>query len=125
MEESAKSSEENKIMEAERPKCEKEIQNGSDRKRNTWRTTKLAMLADKVQSIARMELGETSGKANTSIKRETWWWNQEVLEKLKNKKKAKKVWDTTRDDVSKLAYKTARNKIKEKWQRLGTRSTKD
>ena len=30
------------MMEAERPKCEKQIQNGSDTKRNTWRTTRLA-----------------------------------------------------------------------------------
>ena len=27
---------------------------------------------------------------------------------MKDKKKAKKAWDTIRDDASKLAYKTAR-----------------
>ena len=41
-----------------------------------------------------------------------WWWNQNVQEKLKNKRKAKKIWDTTRDDVSKLAYKPARKEVK-------------
>ena len=41
-----------------------------------------------------------------------WWWNQEVQEKLKDKKKAKKAWDTIRDDASKLAYKTARKQAK-------------
>ena len=51
-------------------------------------------------------------KVSTAGRRETWWWNQEVQEKLKDKKKAKKAWDTIRDDASKLAYKTARNQAK-------------
>ena len=61
----------------------------------------------KERSIARKELGKTSGKVSTAGRRETWLWNQEVQEKLKDKKKAKKAWDTIRDDASKLAYKTA------------------
>ena len=36
----------------------------------------------------------------------------EIPEKLKDKKKAKKAWDTIRDDASKLAYKTARKQAK-------------
>ena len=55
-----------------------------------------------------MELGETSRKVSTAGRRETWWWNQEVQEKSKDKRNAKKVWDTKRDDASKLPYKTAR-----------------
>ena len=69
-------------------------------------------IAEMIRSIARKELGETSGKVSTTGRRETWWWNQEVQEKLKNKKKAKKAWDITRDDASKLAYKTARKQAK-------------
>ena len=65
-------------------------------------------IAEMIRSIARRELGETSGKVSTAGRRETWWWNQEVQEKLKDKKKAKKAWDTIRDDASKLAYKTAK-----------------
>ena len=65
-------------------------------------------VAEMIQSIARMELGETSGKMSTAGKRETWLWNQEVQEKLKDKRNAKKLWDTMRDDARKLAYKTAR-----------------
>ena len=65
-----------------------------------------------IRSIARRELGKTSGKLSTTGRRETWWWNQDVQEKLKNKKKAKKAWDTIRDDASKLAYKTARKQAK-------------
>ena len=33
---------------------------------------------------------------------------------LKDKRNAKKVWDTIRDDASKLAYKTARKQAKRK-----------
>ena len=69
-------------------------------------------VAEIIQSIARMELGETSGKISTAGRRETWWWNQEVQEKLNNKRNAKKIWDTMRDDASKLAYKTARKQAK-------------
>ena len=65
-------------------------------------------IAEIIRSIASRELGETSGKISTAGRRETWWWNQEVQEKLKDKKKAKKAWATIRDDASKLAYKTAR-----------------
>ena len=41
-------------------------------------------VAEMIRSIARMEFGETSGKISTTGRRETWWWNQEVQEKLKN-----------------------------------------
>ena len=70
------------------------------------------IIAEMIRSIARRELGETSGKVSTAGRRETWWWNQEVQEKLKDKKKAKKAWDTIRDDASKLAYKTSRKQAK-------------
>ena len=69
-------------------------------------------IAEMIRSIARRKLGETSGKVSTAGRRETWWWNQEVQEKLKNKKKAKKALDTIRNDASKLAYKTARKQAK-------------
>ena len=69
-------------------------------------------VAEMIRSIARIELGETSGKISSAGRRETWWWNQEVQEKLKDKRNAKKVWDTMRDDASQLAYKTARKQAK-------------
>ena len=68
-------------------------------------------IAEMIQSIARKELGETS-EISTAGRWETWWWNQEVQEKLKDKKKPKKAWDTIRDDASKLANKTARKQAK-------------
>ena len=69
-------------------------------------------VAEMIRSIARVELGETSGKISAVGRRETLWWNQEVQEKLKDKRNAKKIWDTIRDDTSKLAYKTARKQAK-------------
>ena len=69
-------------------------------------------VAEKIRSIARMEFGETSGNVSTAGRRETWWWNKEVQEKIKNKREAKKVWDTIRDDASKVAYKTAKKQAK-------------
>ena len=71
-------------------------------------------VVEMIWNIARMELGETSGKISTAGRRETWWWNQEVQEKLKDKRNAKKVWDIMRDVASKLAYKTARKQAKRK-----------
>ena len=60
-------------------------------------------IAEMIRSITRRKLGETSGKVSTAGRRETWWWNQEVKVKLKNKKKTKKAWNTIRDDASKKA----------------------
>ena len=65
-------------------------------------------VAEMIRSIARMELGKTLGKISMAGRQETWWWNQELQEKVKDKRKAKKAWDTIRDDASKLANKTAR-----------------
>ena len=70
-------------------------------------------VAEMLWSLAQMEFGETSGKGSRVGERETWWWNQEVQEKLKDKKEAKKIWDTNRDDESKVAYNTA-NKLSDK-----------
>ena len=69
-------------------------------------------IPETIRSIAKRELGETSGKVSTAGRRETWWWNQEVQEKLKDKKKSKKAWGTIRDDASKLVNKTARKQAK-------------
>ena len=82
-------------------------------------------IAERIRSISRMELAETTGKVSTAGRRETWRWNQEVQEKLKDKRKAKKVWDTIRDDASKLPIKLQENKLREKWQRQETKHTKN
>ena len=43
---------------------------------------------------------------------------------MKVKKNAKKVWDTTRDDASKLAYKTTRKQAKREVAKQETRHTR-
>ena len=35
-------------------------------------------IAEMIRSIARMELGKSSGKVSMAGRREKWWWNQEV-----------------------------------------------
>ena len=62
-------------------------------------------IAEMIRSIARKELRKTSGKVSTAGRRETWWWNQEVQDKLKDKKKAKKVWDTITDEEEEYCTK--------------------
>ena len=48
-------------------------------------------VVEMIRSISRIELGETSGKISTAGSRETWWGNQKVQEKLKDKRNAKKI----------------------------------
>ena len=81
-------------------------------------------VAEMIWSIAKMELDETLGKISMANRRETWSWNQEVQEKLKDRRKVKKVWDNIRDDASKLAYKTARKQAEREVAKAKTRHTR-
>ena len=125
MEKSIKTSKQNKKMEAKNTKIKNkfkievikiEILGGQE----DWQR-----VAEITCCIARMELGKTSEKVSTAGRRETWWLNQEVQEKLKNKRKAKKVWDVNRDDASKLAYTTARKQAKREMAKAKTRHTRN
>ena len=44
--------------------------------------------------------------------RETWWWNEEVQESIKEKKEAKKALDKIRDENTKKIYKEKKSKAK-------------
>ena len=44
--------------------------------------------------------------------RETWWWNEEVQESIKEKKEAKKVWHKITDKNTKKIYKEKKIKAK-------------
>ena len=44
--------------------------------------------------------------------KETWWWNEEVQESIKEKKGAKKAWNKIRDKNTKKVYKEKKNKAK-------------
>ena len=64
------------------------------------------MLKKTVETV----LGVTFGKRKGD--RETWWWNEEVQESIKEKKEAKKAWDKIRDENTKKIYKEKKSKAK-------------
>ena len=44
--------------------------------------------------------------------KETWWWDEEVQESIRNKRLAKNRWDIQRDEESKQEYKDMRREAK-------------
>ena len=60
-------------------------------------------LPDECDKTSEIVLGVTLGKRKEN--RETWWWNKEVQESIKEKKEAKKSWDKIRDENTKKIYK--------------------
>ena len=63
-----------------------------------------------LRKTAENVLGVTFGKRKGD--RETWWWNEEVQESIKEKKEAKKAWDKIRDKSTKKIYKEKKSKAK-------------
>ena len=66
--------------------------------------------AEMLRKTAEIVLGVTFGKRKGV--RETWWWNEEVQESIKEKKEAKKAWDKISDENSKKIYKEKKSKAK-------------
>ena len=62
-----------------------------------------------LRKVGEKVLGMTSGKWKN--RKETWWWNEEVQESIKEKKEAKKTWDLLQDEVSRKNYKVVRKKV--------------
>ena len=86
------------------------IENGMFGGQEDWQS-----VAEMIWSIARMELGETSGKVIRQVDgRHDGGTRKSRRKGRKCKRKAKKVWDTIRDVASKLAYKTERKQAKRK-----------
>ena len=67
---------------------------GKDGLPNEWDKT-----AEMRRKTAETVLGVTFGKRKGD--RETWWWNEEVQESIKEKKEAKKGWEKIRDENTK------------------------
>ena len=81
------------------------ILKGKDGLLDEWNKT-----AEILKKIAKTALEVTFGKRKGD--RETWWWNKEVQESIKEKKEAKKTWDQVRDDKSKKMCKEKKSKAK-------------
>ena len=81
------------------------ILGGKDRLPDEWDKT-----AEMLRKTAETVLGVTFGKQKED--RETWWWNEEVQESIKEKKKPKKAWDKIRNENTKKIYKEKKSKAK-------------
>ena len=66
--------------------------------------------AEMLRKTAETVLGVTFGKQKGD--RETWWWNEEVQESIKEKKEAKKAWNKIRNENIKKIYKKKKSKAK-------------
>ncbi len=64
-----------------------------------------------IRKAAEEVLGLTSGKGPPPDK-ETWWWNREVQEVVKEKKEAKKKWETSGRDEDRVNFKRAKKEAK-------------
>ena len=74
---------------------------------NTWWTTN----SKHIIGIGEEVFGKTSGKDPPQDK-ETWWWNNEVREKVKEKKEAKKTYDRMGNEEKERAYREANKEAK-------------
>ena len=83
------------------------ILGGKDGLPDEWGKT-----AEVLRKTAETVLGVTFGKRKGD--RETWWWNEEVQESIKEKKEAKKEWDKIRDKNTKKIYKEKKIKKEKK-----------
>ena len=81
------------------------ILGGKDGLPDEWDKT-----AEMLRKTAETVLGVTFGKRKRD--RETWWWNEEVQEIIKEKKEAKKAWDKIRNENIKMIYKEKKSKVK-------------
>ena len=81
------------------------ILGGKNRLSNEWDKT-----AEMLRKTPETVLGVTFGKLKGD--RETWWWNEEVQESIKEKKEAKKTWDKIRDENTKKICKEKKSKAK-------------
>ena len=57
--------------------------------------------------------------------KETWWWNEEVQERIQRKRLAKKKWDTERTEESRQEYREIQHKVKEEVAKAKQRAYED
>ena len=81
------------------------ILGGKDGLPDEWDKT-----AEMLRKTDETVLGLTFGKRKGD--KETWWWNEEVQESIKEKKEAKKAWDKIGNENTKKIYKEKKSKAK-------------
>ena len=81
------------------------ILGGKDGLPDEWDKT-----AEMLRKTAKTVLGVTFGKRKGD--RETWCWNEEVQESIKEKKEAKKAWNKIKEENTKKIYKGKKSKAK-------------
>ena len=79
------------------------ILGGKDGLPDEWDKT-----AEMLRKTAETVLGVTLGKRKGDS--ETWWWNEEVQESIKEMKEANKAWDKIRNENTKKIYKQKKSK---------------
>jgi len=72
---------------------------------DTWK-----QIQNTVMTAAEKVCGKTTG--GKAIEKETWWWNEDLQDSIKEKKKAFRTWQRNRDDRAKEEYRAAKRKAK-------------
>ncbi|KAK3552730.1 hypothetical protein QTP86_021110 [Hemibagrus guttatus] len=70
-----------------------------------WETT-----AEVIRETGRKVLGVSSGRRKED--KETWWWNEEVQDRIQRKRLAKKKWDMDRTEENRQEYKELQRRVK-------------
>ncbi|KAK3552217.1 hypothetical protein QTP86_005984 [Hemibagrus guttatus] len=70
-----------------------------------WETT-----AEVIRETGRKVLGVSSGRRKED--KETWWWNEEVQDRIQRKRLAKKKWDMDRTEENRQEYKELQHRVK-------------
>ena len=70
----------------------------------------LSWIAGAIIETATDVLGKTSG--GQQVNRETWWWNEQVQECIKEKKTKFKKWQKTQQEVDRQEYLLAKKGAK-------------
>ncbi|XP_047471456.1 uncharacterized protein LOC125026900 [Penaeus chinensis] len=86
-------------------------------KETTWE-----ILSEKMRSVGKVVLGETSGKA-PKVGKDTWWWNEEVQQAIAEKRNSKRTRDQSQSDEAAQQYKAAAGR-KRKWRKQKVRHIK-
>ncbi|XP_047502456.1 uncharacterized protein LOC125047953 [Penaeus chinensis] len=74
------------------------------KERKSGKETTWEILSENMRSMAKVVLGETSGKAPKAGK-DTWWWNEEVQQAIAEKGNSKRTRDQSQSDEAAQQFK--------------------